>query len=133
MSVLQPLARDDRLDLGTRLCTLAKFRAYTGRRGPNHHTDEAEAAKVGLDRPLAPGAMLVAYIYEALTNVYGVYWLAGGVLSVAFTAPVWPGDRVGMQATVTELIDGVLVLAVELTTHDGRVVLAGTARGRYAA
>lgn len=131
MPALQGLSIGQELDLGSRFCTLAKFRLYSGSKGPNHHTDYQEAAKIGLSRPLAPGVMLVAYMYEALTNIYGAGWFSGGVLDVSFVKPVWVNETVHLRAKVTDVSSDILGLSVTIENQDGVTVLAGSARGPY--
>jgi acyl dehydratase len=118
--------------LGRRRATLESFRRYCHGQAPNHHTDPAAAAAIGLPRPLAPGPMLAGYLAEALLHLYGPGWLAGGRLAVAFTGPVWDGDALLLRATVTAREGDRLALALTIDTEDGRRVLGGSAEGRLA-
>jgi len=131
MAVLGPLRAGQALELGQRQCTLGQFRLYVRNEGPNHHTDSGEAARAGLRRPLAPGPMLMAFLYDALTSVYGTGWFSTGRLHVAFLKPVYAGDVCALRATVESVVDGELHLKVRIDTEDGTTVVGGTARGAY--
>jgi acyl dehydratase len=131
MAVLGSLRAGQVLELGQRRCTLGQFRLYVRNEGPNHHTDAAEAARAGLPRPLAPGPMLMAFLYDVLTNVYGPAWFSTGRLHVAFLKPVYAGDVCELRATVESVGGGELRLQVRIETADGTTVVGGTARGAY--
>jgi len=130
VAILRAMQVGQELDLGHRVLTLAKFRQFMHNPSGNyrHHTDYAEAQKIGLSKPLAPGIMLAAYVQEMLANVYGEVWLTSGSLDLSFAAPAFPGDTVQVTGRVQDLSDGIMTLSIRMVTLEGRNVLYATAR-----
>ena len=68
------------------------------------HTDRDFAVNAGFDNTIAHGMLLLAYVSEMMTNVFGESWLATGKLAIRFRSPALSTDLV----TVTGKIDSVI-------------------------
>lgn len=116
------------------IMTQAKINAYSVVEGEvSIHTDEALAKKVGLPGTIAAGIMLVDYISQMLTDLFGVGWVRGGKIAVSFIIPVRVGDEVTARGLVKDkLNEGSeirLILDVWCENERGEKVVAGTASG----
>ena len=104
---------------------------FTGTDRRSIHTDLQTARAAGLPDIIAQGLMSMTYISEALNDFFGKTWQQGGKISVAFIAPVYPGDIVTSSAIVREKVaEGRrqrLLLDVWSENAAGRRVTVGTA------
>lgn len=108
--------------------TLEAMRLFSGP-GENIHTDHEKAQEIGLSEPIAAGAMLQAYVSEWLFAQFGDAWLERGTMDIAFVDPVYPGDTLLIDGTITDRDDGITV-DIECQVHDGdeaRTVIVGSA------
>ena len=64
------------------------------------HVDETFAAQTPLGGTIAHGMLILAYISELMTQVFGINWVSGGNLSIRFKAPARPGDTVTISGKV---------------------------------
>jgi 3-hydroxybutyryl-CoA dehydratase len=76
--------------------------AYSGVRPRSIHTDESWARAKGFRTTLAQGMMSTAYVSEMMTHFLGAGFVKGGTISVAFTKPVYAGDRLTVHGVVKE-------------------------------
>lgn len=60
----------------------------------NVHTDLEFAKNCGLTERNASGAMLLSYLSEILTDLFGERWLNEGTLKIKFTKPASIDDKV---------------------------------------
>jgi acyl dehydratase len=98
------------------------LQAYS-RRG-NFHSDDSEAARLGLPGLVAQGMQVAAPAYGALLDRWGADFLAHGILELRFVAMVLEDETVVARLTVD---DAVADLEVTSTTT-GRTAVVGTAR-----
>jgi 3-hydroxybutyryl-CoA dehydratase len=67
------------------------------------HTDEEFARKTPLGGTIAHGMLILAYVSQMMTAVFGQSWLTGGKLGVRFKAPARPGDTVKVTGKITKI------------------------------
>ena len=110
-----------------------KIDAYSSVRAKSIHTDEAWARAKGFKAPLAQGMMSTAYVSEMMTTFLGAGFVKGGTISMAFTQPVYVGDRLTVHGVVKETrADGDatrVVVDVWCENQDGVTTAIGTASG----
>jgi acyl dehydratase len=130
-----PLKVGDRLATFTRLVTpekMVEFERVVWDRGLNSHSDPEAAQRDGLARPLASGQNQMAFLHELMERNFGDAWVYGGKISVRYIHPVYGGDRITPNGTVTEVTeeDGRtrVVVAIWCENQDGKKTAAGTAR-----
>jgi acyl dehydratase len=97
------------------------------------HTDEAWAKAKGFRTTLAQGMMSTAYVSEMMTALCGAGFIKGGGMSMAFTRPVYAGDRLTVRGVVKEKTAeaGGTRVTVEVWCENqhGEKTAAGTASG----
>ena len=104
-----------------------RYAEVSGDRNPLH-VDPAFGASAHFGRTIAHGFMTLAFLSDALTHAFGSRWAAGGVLDVAFVAPVFPGDVVEVSLDVETVDEAAQRIHCKLTCVAGeRTVLAGQA------
>ena len=95
------------------------------------HIDEAFASQTPLGGTIAHGMLILAYVSEMMTQIFGSGWLSGGKLSVRFKAPAKPGDTVTVSGTVNSIEekDGVLYAGcgIECCNQKGDIIISGEA------
>jgi acyl dehydratase len=108
---------------------------YAGASGDYNplHTDERFATEVaGYPSIFAHGMLTMGMAGRVLTDWFGPEGLLA--YGVRFKGQVWPGDRLTVTATVTDVTerDGISVadVTVDVTNQAGDVVVSGTATGR---
>jgi acyl dehydratase len=110
-----------------------KIDAYSTVRARSIHTDEAWARAKGFKAPLAQGMMSTAYVSEMMTRFLGAGFVKGGTMSMAFTRPVYAGDRLTVHGVVKDKrADGAatrVVVDVRCVNQDGETTAVGTASG----
>jgi 3-hydroxybutyryl-CoA dehydratase len=110
-----------------------KIDAYSTVRAKSIHTDEAWARAKGFKAPLAQGMMSTAYVSEMMTAFLGAGFVRGGTMSMAFTQPVYVGDRLTVHGVVKETrAEGDatrVVVDVWCENQDGVTTAIGTASG----
>jgi acyl dehydratase len=97
----------------------------------NIHTDNAVAKELGLNRPVAPDQMSLAYLHELLARQFGANFLQGGELSVTFLKSICDGDVVTAHGKVSkvEQVDhrNKFSLQVWLENQEGEKISIGEA------
>ena len=110
-----------------------KIDAYSGVRPRSIHSDEEWAQRKGFRAPLAQGMMSTAYVSEMMTNFLGAGFVKGGTISIAFTQPVYAGDRLTVHGRVKDKRpeNGATRIIVEVwcENQDGEQTAIGTASG----
>ena len=112
--------------------TRADFVRYAGAGGDFNpiHFDEAVAVAAG-----RPSVFGMGLLHAGMLGIRLARWVGPDNLesfAVRFTGPVWPGDELVFTGRVTEVADGVASLALEVTRHDGDVVLRAGATAAVA-
>ena len=97
------------------------------------HSDERFATEVaGYPSVFAHGMLTRGMRGRVLTDWFGPEALLS--YGVRFVAQVWPGDRLTVTATVSNVREGdgapVADLTISTSNQDGQVVLSGTATAR---
>ena len=113
---------------------IALFASLSGDRN-QLHTDESYAATTPYKKPIAHGLLVAAPISTLAGHLLpGKRCLLLEVRS-RFVRPVFPGDRLMYQGTITRIspATGVLKVQVEVTNQEGAVVLKGTYDGQVLA
>ena len=114
--------------------TRTQLVAYAGASGDFHpfHHDEIYATEHGFDQLFAHGMLTMGITGQALVAVFGPDGLHR--YGADFLKPVWPGDTLATELTVTA-VHGDSSVEVDIATTDqhGTLVLRGTATGRLAA
>jgi acyl dehydratase len=114
---------------------ILKYNRYVsgGKDTKNIHTDDGIARKAGLPRALATGRHPVSFISEHLVDLFGMGFVSGGEIDVAFVKPIFPGDTVTITAEVREILpEGArrrVVLDLLMVNQEGVPVTVGTASG----
>ena len=127
------------IQVGLELPTLTKeisqrqIDAYSGVKPRSIHSDEAFAKAKGFRAPLAQGMMSTAYVSEMMTALLGAGFVKGGSISVAFTKPVYVGDRLTVHGVVKEVRQEAgatrVVVDVWCENQDHGKTMVGTASG----
>ena len=94
------------------------------------HDDPAAAAKAGYVAPIADGEQVLALAARMLCEHFGMGFLRGGRIDVAFIKPVYFGTELVARARVTRLGDGVANLDVWVESRAHERVMAGSASVR---
>lgn len=114
--------------------TRTQLVAYAGASGDFHpfHHDEIYATSHGFDQLFAHGMLTMGITGQALVAVFGPEGLDR--YAADFLKPVWPGDTLTAELTVTAVDDaGTVEVDISTTDQHGTLVLRGTAAGRLAA
>lgn len=89
--------------------------------------DYVTPTKIDLD--YVPGLTQMGYLYELLTNEFGMRWLNGGTISAKLMAPLYNGEQVLVDGRVVSESDGgEAELEVWIEKEDGTRVTVATAR-----
>lgn len=67
------------------------------------HIDEDFAKKTPLGGTIAHGMLILAYISQMMTAVFGQSWLSSGRLNVRFKAPARPGDTLTVSGRISRI------------------------------
>ncbi|MCY3863290.1 MAG: MaoC family dehydratase [bacterium] len=113
--------------------TRTQLVAYAGASGDFHpfHHDETYATAHGFDRIFAHGMLTMGISGQALVAVFGPEGLDR--YAADFLKPVWPGDTLTAELTVTAAnADGTVEVDISTTDQHGTLVLRGSAAGRLA-
>ncbi|MFH1141580.1 MAG: MaoC family dehydratase [Chloroflexota bacterium] len=68
------------------------------------HLDPQFAAGSTFGRIVAHGMLVLAFVSEMMTQVFGRGWVESGRLKVRFRAPVYPGEEVVTFGSVIKLL-----------------------------
>ena len=113
--------------------TRTQLVAYAGASGDFHpfHHDEVYATSHGFDQLFAHGMLTMGITGQALVAVFGPEGLDR--YAADFLKPVWPGDTLTAELTVSAVDeDGTVDVDISTTDQHGTLVLRGTAAGRLA-
>ncbi len=95
------------------------------------HWDEAFAKKSQFGSPIAHGMLVLAFVSEMMTRVFGRSWLDSGKLKIRFKEPVFPGNSVEIFGRESHRLmsDGhtVVQYRVGCRNSDGHEAISGTA------
>ena len=95
------------------------------------HINEEFASKPPLGGTIAHGMLILAYISEMMTNIFGQGWLNGGKLDVRFKAAARPGDTIKVSGKITRLEKGegqtTITCSVLCSNEKGEAVITGEA------
>lgn len=98
------------------------------------HVDEVFARQTPLGGTIAHGMLVLAYLSEMVSQVFGTSWLADGKLSVRFKSPARPGDTITVNGKVNSLIEenGVSYASCSLECHNQKreTIITGEAKAR---
>ena len=98
------------------------------------HIDEEFARQTPLGGTVAHGMLVLAYVSQMMTLVFGENWLRGGSLNVRFKAPARPGDMVIVSGKVkkiqTENQNTLVSCEVHCANQQGQAVIIGEASVR---
>ena len=114
--------------------TRTQLVAYAGASGDFHpfHHDEVYATAHGFDQLFAHGMLAMGITGQALVTVFGPDGLHR--YGADFLKPVWPGDTLTAELTVSAVhADGSVDVDIATTDQHGTLVLRGAAAGRLAA
>ena len=113
--------------------TRTQLVAYAGASGDFHpfHHDEIYATEHGFDQLFAHGMLTMGITGQALVTAFGDDGLHR--YGADFLKPVWPGDILTAELTVTAVLaDGSVEVDIATTDQYGTLVLRGAAAGRLA-
>ncbi len=96
----------------------------------NIHSDNEAARKAGFEAPIAGGEQTLAVMVQLLVDRFGMRFIEGGRIEIAFTRPVLFGDTITAHARVVERGGDPIALDLRVENQRGEQVLAGTARVR---
>ena len=102
---------------------IARFAAATGDFNPIH-TDEAFAQKIGFPSIIAHGPLTLAFLTQALGRNFGPEKVRG--VTAQFRAPIFPGDTLRIEGTVTDVASGRATCELRVVRGDDDVVATGT-------
>jgi acyl dehydratase len=76
------------------------YAAASGDSNPIHINQEF-ARQTPLGGTIAHGMLILAYVSEFMTSIFGQNWLTGGSFNARFKAPARPGDTITVSGKVT--------------------------------
>lgn len=95
------------------------------------HIDPEFAKKTPLGGTIAHGMLILAYVSEMLTDVFGINWLESGRLDIRFKSPARPEDTITVNGTVAVVQDegGARLVKIEIDCHNQKseAVISGEA------
>jgi len=93
------------------------------------HIDEEFAKKTPAGGTIAHGMLILAYISQAMTDSFGLFWLTSGTLNVRFKAAARPGDIIKVQGKIAKIINDneqrIIACDVLCSNQKGEVVITG--------
>ncbi|WP_114423624.1 MaoC family dehydratase [Nocardioides houyundeii] len=99
------------------------YAEVSGDRNPLH-VDPVFAAQTSFGGTIAHGFLVLAWLSQWATELFGDQWITSGTLEVSFVAPVRPGDVIRVEAERIEDLPGGLAYQVRCVAA-GRDVLVG--------
>jgi acyl dehydratase len=98
------------------------------------HIDQEFASKTPLGGTIAHGMLILAYISQMMTNVFGKNWLSGGRLNARFKAPARPNDILTVSGKVSRIkkVEGQILINCEISCKNQKkeVIITGEASWR---
>jgi 3-hydroxybutyryl-CoA dehydratase len=116
--------------------TREKIRLYAEASGDYNpiHIDEEFARQTPAGGIIAHGMLILAYISELMTSVFGQGWLHDGKLDVRFRAPARPGDVIKVSGKIHKIeiieADKVVTCDVLCSNQKDEAVINGEAKVR---
>lgn len=107
-----------------------RYAEASGDRNPLH-IDPVFAKGTLFGQTIAHGLLTLSFLSQAMAAWDWKGWAFGGELAIAFLGPVYPGDEVVVEGTVTAFEigeDGVCAICDIACKVQERTVIAGTAR-----
>jgi acyl dehydratase len=99
------------------------------------HVDPEFAKKTPLGGTIAHGMLLLSYVSQMMTDVFGYHWISGGMLEVRFKAPARPGDTIAITGEVTGIenddVYTIINCEVLASNQNEETVLSGEIKVRY--
>jgi len=91
------------------------------------HIDPAFAAGTAMGGTIAHGMLILAYVSDYMTGLFGLDWVNGGQLSCRFKDPARPGDVLNINGKVTavENVEGRTIVSANVVCENqqGRTIL----------
>ena len=69
------------------------------------HINEEFAKKTPAGGTIAHGMLVLAYLSEMMTDLFGKSWLTAGQFNIRFKAPARPGDLLSIQGKVKKILE----------------------------
>jgi 3-hydroxybutyryl-CoA dehydratase len=95
------------------------------------HIDNEFAKKTPLGGTIAHGMLILAYISQIMTDLFGIIWLTNGKLNVRFKTPARPGDILKVEAKISKMLIGngqrTITCEVRCSNQKGDSVITGDA------
>ena len=99
------------------------------------HVDPEFAKKTPLGGTIAHGMLLLSYVSQMMTDVFGYHWISGGTLEVRFKTPARPGDTMTITGEVTGIenddVHAIISCEVLVSNQNEETVLSGEIKVRY--
>ncbi len=93
------------------------------------HINEEYARNTTLGGTIAHGMMVLAYVSQLMTAVFGQDWLSGGKLDVRFKTPARPGDTLTVSGEIISLeeqnSDRLVGCNILVSNQDGEAIITG--------
>ncbi len=105
---------------------ISRYALSSGDHNPLH-TDTQFAVATRFGGTVAHGMLVLAYVSEMLTAVFGEAWLSGGRLKARFRGPARPGDTVTAAGRVTKIVDGSVQCQIECHNQAGELLISAEA------
>jgi acyl dehydratase len=96
----------------------------------NIHSDNEAARKAGFEAPIAGGEQTLAVMAQLLVDRFGMRFIEGGRIEIAFTRPVLFGDTITAHARVVRNDGDRIGLDIRVENQRGEQVLVGAASVR---
>lgn len=91
------------------------------------HIDPAFAAGTVMGGTIAHGMLVLAYVSDYMTGLFGLDWVEGGQLSCRFKDPARPGDvlKINGKVTAVEAVKGRTVVSANVVCENqqGQTIL----------
>ncbi len=98
------------------------------------HIDEDFAKKTPLGGTIAHGMLILAYVSQMMSAVFGRSWLTGGKFNVRFKTPARPGDTITVSGRISRIEKGedqtLIHCCVLCRNQNGKTIITGGASVR---
>jgi len=98
------------------------------------HIDQNFASNTSLGGIIAHGMLVLAYVSQMMTAVFGQSWLVGGQLDVRFKNPARPGDTLTISGKIHDIdkneVRTLINCDVRCRNQRDESIIIGTAKGR---
>jgi 3-hydroxybutyryl-CoA dehydratase len=119
------LKTGDPLPALTRRIVQERINDYADASGDHNpiHIDPEFARKTSLGGTVAHGMLVLAYVSESLTAIFGDAWTHGGHLTARFKGAAYPGDTITVSGTVTRAEGNRLTCDVQVRNQKDEPVI----------